>query len=970
MAASDSSSGDSTAATSAAASAAAFLDEARAKLGAGDSPGALVALRAVAGLAGCPPDSLIDAARMLAQAGDKEAALQCYLGAGTAFLSETKEITRARQALQAGHALDVHNLDIVFMLGQVDVADGRTQDGLAKFIDVLRKSNLKHVPALFEAGCIYQMNGQHDQAMLAFKKVLDRDKSNIQATVRIGQLFQGKDNLNEAISYYIQAANIARDAQHWGTARQIASTVLALDAQNQKARLLLADLDEQGLATDQLSSAAANAATAPSAAAPAQPAAASAQAPLSAAPTAPSVASAAPSPAQPTPAPAAAQTASAAQPAKPASAQPRAPQPTAAKPVAPPPRAPQVPPTPVRNVVVLPQPGGAAKPAPTPQKTEEASAPVVAQVAAKLTRAESAPEEHRQAAPAPPPISKAPPAAPQSVSEAPLAADIERAQQQLVTIEIQRQAAQQDLQLLLTTREELQQALADQRTILETATMRKTELDVQIAAAEAALTEARTAVATAGASADSDKQAVAALAAERASLEATLAQLHAEMETVAKQSAAEQAALRDVVARREKTAGEVASLIAKMQDAKKLTDELETARAGAAVAISNEEAAAKAKALEEQVGALEAQRAEHERKAAAAQEALTAAQAALAALSDQTTQAQTLAEQAQAHAREAEQLRTQRQAEADALAQRLETLNATLKDMEQRAAASPPPPPAAVSTLPNVGPQGAHARAAAHLAVGDFNKAIESYKNALDANPQDAAAAYQAGALLAEHGSDLEAAEQFLGHAAELRPEHAATRYQLALVKARRGSVVAGAEMLSALARADANNGDFVDQFVERLERDAASGDLAAKFRLGVAYRELGRIEEALVVLQSIQHEPEFVVPCLIAIGLCLRRQGLDGAAAKRFAKAIETPGYPESMYLDALYNLGDLYEAKGTQESLALALSSFEELYARDCTYRDIGERVRVVKTNLGSTERTKVKRLPTRVADSQGNQ
>jgi tetratricopeptide (TPR) repeat protein len=137
-----------------------------------------------------------------------------------------------------------------------------------------------------------------------------------------------------------------------------------------------------------------------------------------------------------------------------------------------------------------------------------------------------------------------------------------------------------------------------------------------------------------------------------------------------------------------------------------------------------------------------------------------------------------------------------------------------------------------------------------------------------------------------------------------------------------------------------------------------------------LAYRELGRIEEALVALQAIQHEPEMVVPCLIAIGSCLRRQGLDGAAAKRFAKAIETPGYAEPLYLEALYNLGDLYEAKGTQESLALALSSFEELYARDLTYRDIGERVRVVKTNLSSAERQKVKRLPTRVADGQGNQ
>jgi tetratricopeptide (TPR) repeat protein len=169
-------------------------------------------------------------------------------------------------------------------------------------------------------------------------------------------------------------------------------------------------------------------------------------------------------------------------------------------------------------------------------------------------------------------------------------------------------------------------------------------------------------------------------------------------------------------------------------------------------------------------------------------------------------------------------------------------------------------------------------------------------------------------------------------------------------------------ELLIALARFDENNADFIDQFVERLEKEADGGSVAAKYRLGIAYRELGRVEEALVILQSIQRETEFIVLCLNAIGLCLRRQGLDTAAAKRFQKAIETLGYPENQYNEALYNLGDLYEAKRDAESLALSLSSFEELYARDCTYRDVADRIKSVKSKLGAAEGPKVKRLPTR--------
>ena|GEM_PF-1334993 len=888
----------------AAASAAAFLDEARGKLKAGDTPGALICLKTVAGLAGCPPELQVEAAKMLAQAGDNDSAIAAYIEAGTTYLNVNKDYQKARQTFQAGHALDVHNLDVIYMLGQADVNDGRLQDGLAKFIDVLRKSNLKHVPALFAAGSIYQSNGQFDQAMLAFKKVLDRDKNHVQATVRIGQLYQSKELMTDAIGYYTQAAQLARECQHWSTARQIASMVLAIDPQNQKARILLDELEEQGHSDDVAS--ADEPAIAPGS--PTKPAAPiPAHRPVPTGPR-PEIAKPAPPPQRPaaqTPAP--------------------KPQPVSAQPV------------PAQAALE------ASKPAPTP---------VVAQVAAKISPPR--PEPATAAAPQAPAAATPATARPQAAApEAPSKADVDRERQMLAAIEAQRQAAQQDLQLLLQTREELQKALSEQRAILEAATMRKNDLDSQLSAAQAVLEEAKNAGAAAQAQGGEGKQQLDALRAERTELETALASLRSEAETLTARKNADETSLRELSALRDQTATEVAALTAKMQDAKRLTDELEVIRATAGAA---DEQAAKAQTASAEIIALEARR-------SALQNDLSGAQAELAKLREDMAQTQAQADQAHA-ARDAAQ------AEAEALAARVAELSAGAKELEARPGAAASIPVPAVAVQANVGPQGAHARAAAHLAAGEFDRAIDAYKQALEANPQDAAAAYQAGSLLAEHGSDLEGAERLLTQAAELRPDHAATRYQLAIVKARQGKVVEGAELLSALARADANNGDFVDQFVERMEKDASSGDIGTKFRLGLAYRELGRIEEALVTLQAIQHEPGMVVPCLIAIGSCLRRQGLDGAAAKRFAKAIETPGYPENLYLEALYNLGDLYEAKGTQESLALALSSFEELYARDLTYRDIGERVRVVKANLSSAERQKVKRLPTRMADSQGNQ
>src|ERR1700737_2009458 len=150
----------------------ATLAQARQHLIRNNPSAALGILKEIANLADCPAELRLEAAKMLGTAGANPEAAQCYLNAGLGLLYDLGDMARARQAFASAHNLDPHNLDVIFHLGQADVVEGRTQDGLAKFIDVLRKSNLKHTPALFEAGCIYQANGQYNKGALPFKKRL------------------------------------------------------------------------------------------------------------------------------------------------------------------------------------------------------------------------------------------------------------------------------------------------------------------------------------------------------------------------------------------------------------------------------------------------------------------------------------------------------------------------------------------------------------------------------------------------------------------------------------------------------------------------------------------------------------------------------------------------------------------------------------------------------------------------------
>ena len=1351
-------------------SADALMTAARACAASGDHDGAAVKAIAAVAAADCSADERVEAAGLIAAAGDKPKAVELLLEAGSGHLYDSGDMPKARAAFAQAHALDPTNLDVIFQMGQADVVEGRTQDALAKFIDVLRKSNLKHIPALFEAGCIYQANGQYDQAILAFKKVLDREKTHVQAVVHMGQLHQTKGMVPEALGYYLQAAEMAREADQLGTAQQLCHMVLALDGANQKARFMLDDINDR---------AADEAAAADEVEAQAAPRAAP-QTDVTLAP--------APGPKESEPA------VSAAAPAGDEAAMREldARRSTLQKEVE------DLGGSRMELEVQLARAkdeAEAAAAARTGMLASKAQAEAeLANLNESIARARAQADElarrkrdienETQAA------ATALHETRQGESATAASAEKRRAEIESELAELAARRAREEAALADASRaaEEKKKELA----ALETATksLKDDHAAAKAAATEAAAAEAKLRSLHTQASSEADaaarrlaeskraseeadahrRTAEAAAAESEAKLRALEAQLGAESDAIQKRvaSAKDEAAKAD--ARREAALGEAAAAEAKLEA---LREQLKAATAGAADAGKLKQASSKLKEIESATAAAAAQLAQStaaleatEARKREADEAYAKSKSLAAAAEEKRMAAALAADQAEA-------LRSKRETDAEALAARLAALEAARKDAdahvqllaaensalaevtaklaEQRtaleaaqtawrqaelgkteatveaerlraecaqlkeqaakarsdataahaavesaaAAASAPhageprrratdesyaevvaanvpaqacadalrtieslaaegempfdiaaelaglihegravealrvararanleamPAPYLLAaadlsrdlgdasgaretyrtlaaadssktglvhqrlgqlflTFADQGTAAALARDDAHYAfaqepakaleayaelvarfpadpsfrqelgevheklgnvdaaalaysqaiaqylaiddavkavelvprllearhgdgaalelaaraydragrrhdahraldeslaayrragsgadlervcrrlaeiaedpvpyrrelatllkdVGDvggaaeqlleaadrliawsnaadalvllreaavlaadveplrdriaaakeravdaqgsvdaaarggmflarhqYEKAAEAYRAAVEKNAYNADACYQLACLLTDHFPDLATAEQLLESAAELRPGHTATRYRLALVKAARGDVEQAVELLIALARFDENNGDFIDQFVERLEKDADGGSTAAKYRLGIAYRELGRVEEALVILQSIQREAEFIVLCLNAIGLCLRRQGLDTAAAKRFQKAIETPGYPENQYSEALYNLGDLYENKRDPESLALSLSSYEELYARDCTYRDVADRIKQVKSKLGAAEGPKVKRLPNR--------
>ena len=192
----------------------------------------------------CSAMHRFEAAKLFAAAGLTSDAIQFYREAGAAFIDPEGDTGRARESFSEAHSLDIENLDTIFEIGRVDMIEGHPRAALAKFSHILRKSDQGHVPALFEAACIYQELGQHDQAVLTLRKVLDRDKSNVQAIVSMGQRLQSMGMLPEAVGYFIEAASAARAAGQMGIFRHVINFAIGLDPTNQQARRMIDEVDD------------------------------------------------------------------------------------------------------------------------------------------------------------------------------------------------------------------------------------------------------------------------------------------------------------------------------------------------------------------------------------------------------------------------------------------------------------------------------------------------------------------------------------------------------------------------------------------------------------------------------------------------------------------------------------------------------------------------------------------------------
>jgi tetratricopeptide (TPR) repeat protein len=159
----------------------------------------------------------------------------------------------------------------------------------------------------------------------------------------------------------------------------------------------------------------------------------------------------------------------------------------------------------------------------------------------------------------------------------------------------------------------------------------------------------------------------------------------------------------------------------------------------------------------------------------------------------------------------------------------------------------------------------------------------------------------------------------------------------------------AGAQAMHASDSVDLS--EMFGELKQELEEEVIAGDddPETHYNLGVAFREMGLLDEAIAELQkvcnAIDRGKPFSQPVQTYTWLaqCFLDKGVPDAAIRWYEKALGIPGLDQEARLAINYELGSACE---TARDKPAALRHFTDVYGTNIDYRDVAERIQALKS------------------------
>lgn len=131
---------------------------------------------------------------------------------------------------------------------------------------------------------------------------------------------------------------------------------------------------------------------------------------------------------------------------------------------------------------------------------------------------------------------------------------------------------------------------------------------------------------------------------------------------------------------------------------------------------------------------------------------------------------------------------------------------------------------------------------------------------------------------------------------------------------------------------------EIVEGFKRGVEENIGEEESDTHYNLGIAYREMMLLDEAIHEFQVSAKSDEYFIDSCAMLGVCFREKGLPDLAAKWLRRALESDSLDPKRRVGVLYDLGDALEAAGDASG---ARETFAELNRIDAGFRDAADRM-----------------------------
>lgn len=138
---------------------------------------------------------------------------------------------------------------------------------------------------------------------------------------------------------------------------------------------------------------------------------------------------------------------------------------------------------------------------------------------------------------------------------------------------------------------------------------------------------------------------------------------------------------------------------------------------------------------------------------------------------------------------------------------------------------------------------------------------------------------------------------------------------------------------------------DMLRKFKQGIAENVEEEDHAAHYDLGIAYKEMGLLDEAIGEFQIALRGTSDRVRTFESLGHCFVEKGQLPVAATILTRALNEPGVGDEALIGVLYLLGAISEELGLY---ADAKRYYQRVFAVDIQFRDVGERMNIVEQRL----------------------